>query len=230
MHGDGAAGVEMARHGGGGVVVEVADRVAIGRVGRRDFGRHRIEQRQFLDAGAQVALARCARALLALPALAKCATTSASASARAAFKRQQLRIARPDANADQTPAHRSCPRQRVDGGRGHGAAADAAAHDQDTARRTDRRRARPWIRRRRRSRPECRESPPASARRSPASRADETARSARCRWRPRRRRAGRSKARARRRSAWCRARPPAPARADRAACRRTSLPAAAGRA
>ena len=53
-NGDGAAGIEMARHGGGGVVVEVADGIAVGRLARRHLGRHRIKQRQLLDAGTQM--------------------------------------------------------------------------------------------------------------------------------------------------------------------------------
>ena len=44
--GDGAARIEMARHGGGGLVVEVADGIAIRGRARRHLGRHRIEQRQ----------------------------------------------------------------------------------------------------------------------------------------------------------------------------------------
>ena len=42
-----------------------------------------------------------ARALLGLPALAKCATTSASRSARNALRGHQFGVAGPDADADQ---------------------------------------------------------------------------------------------------------------------------------
>ena len=103
-HRDGAAGIEMARDRGGGGVVEIADGVAVATPRSSDLGRHRIEQRQLLDAGAQMLRRRsCARCWRCRPwrnarrrrprrAFAQPSSVSSSGSPG------------PDADADQTPA------------------------------------------------------------------------------------------------------------------------------
>ena len=83
---------------------------------------------------------------------------------RRAFTRDQLRVAGAHADAEQPPGQRSLPlaRQRVDRGRGDRAAAAPPVHDELLE--VGLRPARPWTRRRPRTRPARRSPPPAAAR------------------------------------------------------------------
>ena len=101
---DGAAGIEMARDGRRGVVVEGADRLAIGGAVPGELGRHGIEQRQFLDAGAQMVL-HDAACIADIAGLGEMRDHIGFGKRPRSLQGQQLRIARADANTDQTPAH-----------------------------------------------------------------------------------------------------------------------------
>ena len=102
---DGAAGIEMARDGGGGVIIEVADGFAVGGRACRHLGRHRIEQRQLLDAGTQMLRDDPAR-VAGVARLGEMRDDVRLGECARGLQGQQLRIARADADADQTPAHK----------------------------------------------------------------------------------------------------------------------------
>ena len=135
-HRNRASGFEMRGNLGGGLIIEIPDRIAIAGAAFRQFGRHRIKQRQFDDAGAQMRARQSTREWLAFPALAKCAIDVRLGKRARRLQRHQLRIARPDADAQQLPgarrrAHMPGPRQRIDRSGSHGAAAHASAHDEE---------------------------------------------------------------------------------------------------
>ena len=95
----------MASDGRGGGVVETADGIAIGRFARRHLGRHRIKQRQLLDARTQMLRDDPPR-IAGVAGLGEMRDDVRLGEHARGLQRQKLRIARPDADADQTSARR----------------------------------------------------------------------------------------------------------------------------